>query len=198
MNPQLLHSKRIVVSWIMVASLLALAGCARETPAAATPGAPTPTATPRDQTGNATSVPLATDTPAPTIAVRGGATVATVVGISASPMGTPMATPVPGPTVAGQGAVITLNNNGQTITMNPGERFSLQLGDDLEWSVTSSDPAVLSRVVNILAVRGSQGVYEAHQPGQATLSATGDAACRKAKPPCMVPSRAFSIRVTVQ
>jgi hypothetical protein len=82
--------------------------------------------------------------------------------------------------------------------MHPGERLVLQLGVDLVWTATSSDPAVISRVVNILTVRGSQGVYEAHAAGKATLAAIGDAACRQTTPPCMVPSRLFQIQVIVQ
>jgi hypothetical protein len=53
-------------------------------------------------------------------------------------------------------------------------------------------------VVNITVVRGAQGVYEAHQTGGTTLTATGDPVCRQSQPPCAIPSRLFEIQVTVQ
>jgi hypothetical protein len=59
------------------------------------------------------------------------------------------------------------------------------------------DPAVVSRVVNVLTIRGSQGLYEARQPGRTTLNATGDPICRQAQPPCGAPSRLFRLQVVV-
>jgi photosystem II stability/assembly factor-like uncharacterized protein len=92
---------------------------------------------------------------------------------------------------------VTLANDGQEITLNVGERFLLDLGDEYRWSVEVADQAILSRVVNITVIRGAQGVYEAHQAGTTTLSATGDPQCRQAQPPCGMPSRVFSITVAV-
>jgi photosystem II stability/assembly factor-like uncharacterized protein len=92
---------------------------------------------------------------------------------------------------------VTLADDGQTITLRVGQRFLLDLGADYEWTVTVDDPAVVSRVVNVLTIRGSQGLYEAHQPGRTTLGATGDPICRQAQPPCGAPSRLFRLQVVV-
>jgi photosystem II stability/assembly factor-like uncharacterized protein len=92
---------------------------------------------------------------------------------------------------------VTLADDGQTFTLHIGQRFLLDLGADYDWTVTVDDPAVVSRVVNVLTIRGSQGLYEAHQPGRTTLSATGDPICRQAQPPCGAPSRMFRLQVVV-
>lgn len=61
-----------------------------------------------------------------------------------------------------------------------------------------ADPMIVSRVVNVLVIRGAQGIYEAKQPGTTTLTATGDPPCRKVQPPCMLPSRIFRVQITVR
>jgi hypothetical protein len=82
--------------------------------------------------------------------------------------------------------------------LHAGERFLLKLGEGYNWTVTIADQSIISRVVNITVVRGAQGVYEAHQAGSTTLTATGDPVCRQSKPPCAMPSRLFQINVVVQ
>lgn len=94
--------------------------------------------------------------------------------------------------------MVTLVNNGATITLHPGDRFVMMLGDAYDWQVTPADPAVVSRVINITPVRGSQGVYEAHKAGQTTITASGDPMCRQSQPPCMMPSILFTLNVVVQ
>ena len=105
----------------------------------------------------------------------------------------PNATPTP----AGSERIVTLADDGTTVTLRVGERFLLMLGEEYEWMVTSSDEAVVGRVLNILVVRGAQGVYEARKAGRATLSAVGDPPCRKSQPPCAAPSRNFRLEMIV-
>ncbi len=95
------------------------------------------------------------------------------------------------------GRIITLDDNSKTITLRVNETFLLQLGEGYDWNITIDDQTVLSRVVNVLVARGAQGIYEAHKPGRATLTAVGDPLCRRAKPPCAAPSRLFSLNVVV-
>ena len=110
---------------------------------------------------------------------------------------TATATPTePQPT--GGGRTVTLDNDGQTLTLQAGETFLLKLGEEYDWTITLSDETIVSRVVNILVVRGAQGVYSAHKAGTTTLSATGDPTCRQAQPPCERPSRMFSLQIAVQ
>jgi hypothetical protein len=93
---------------------------------------------------------------------------------------------------------VTLDDDGALVTMHVGERFLLNLGDDVyDWSVEVTDDTVVGRVMNITVVRGAQGVYEARAAGRITLTATGDPQCRNATPPCALPSRVFHIDVVV-
>jgi hypothetical protein len=73
----------------------------------------------------------------------------------------------------------------------------LFLGSDCDWSVTVDDPAILSRVVNIMTVRGSQGLFEAHESRTTMLRAQGDPACLQAKPACAAPSWSFTLHIVV-
>jgi len=84
------------------------------------------------------------------------------------------------------------------LTLMPGERFLLKLGEEYNWTVTVADQSVVSRVVNITVVRGAQGLYEAHKIGSTTLTASGDPVCRHAQPPCAMPSRQFEVKVEVE
>lgn len=95
------------------------------------------------------------------------------------------------------GRVITLDDNGKTITLQVNETFLLKLGEEYDWNITVDDQAVLSRKVNVLVVRGAQGIYEAHKLGRTTLSAIGDPPCRRATPPCAAPSRLFRLYIVV-
>ena len=130
----------------------------------------------------------------------GGATVGTSAAATVSgALPTPSPAASPGVVTPGaEGLTVSTADDGGTVALVVGQRFLLALGNDLDWTVTVGDPAVVSRVVNIMVVRGAQGVYVANAPGETTLSATGDAPCRKATPPCAVSSRAFRIRIIVR
>jgi hypothetical protein len=108
----------------------------------------------------------------------------------------PTSTPIE-PAAGGQ-KIVTLEDQGKTISLAVGEGFLLKLGDEYTWEITISDQNVLSRVKNIAVVRGAQGIYDALQAGTATLSATGDPQCRQSKPPCAMPSIQFEITVVVK
>jgi nitrous oxidase accessory protein len=58
--------------------------------------------------------------------------------------------------------IITLADNGKTITLQGNESFLLKLGEDYDWNVTVDNQTVLSRVPNVLVIRGAQGIYKAH------------------------------------
>lgn len=93
---------------------------------------------------------------------------------------------------------VTLADNGTPVTMHVGDTFLLNLGEGYDWTVNVADQSVLSREVNVLVIRGAQGIYRALKPGTTTLTATGDPLCRKANPPCGLPSRLFKVTVEVQ
>ncbi len=122
-----------------------------------------------------------------------------------APADTPtQAQPTPEPTLntpgvpSGDAKIVTLDDEGKTIQMAVGESFLLKLGEQYEWAVTVSDQSVVSRVKNIAVVRGAQGVYDTLQAGTATLTATGDPACRQSQPPCMMASRLFTVTIVVK
>jgi carboxyl-terminal processing protease len=92
---------------------------------------------------------------------------------------------------------VTLEEDGGTILLKPGDRFLLRLGQEYDWTVNVADPSIVSRVVDVTVVQGAQGLYEAHKAGTASLSATGDPVCRQAQPPCAAPSRSFKIDIVV-
>jgi hypothetical protein len=93
---------------------------------------------------------------------------------------------------------ITFDQNGQTLTFQPGDRLILMLGDGYNWDVVMLDPAVVSQVSELAPVKGSQGVFEIHQTGQTELTASGDPLCRNQKPACMAPSIIFEIKIVVE
>ena len=98
---------------------------------------------------------------------------------------------------AQENQTITLADNGRTITLNPGETFLLKLGEGYDWNITIDDQTIFSRAVNVLVVMGAQGIYVAHEPGNATLTAVGSPECRKQHPPCARPSILFKLFVVV-
>lgn len=128
---------------------------------------------------------------------------ATVIYVSAAPARTihPATTPKPTATpangVSPTDGTITLDDNGRTFAIAVGERFALKLGTDFDWTVSIADQSVLTRVRNIMVVRGSQGVFEGVGTGKTMLSATGDPPCRKSTPPCAAPSILFQVQIAV-
>ncbi|MCL5110700.1 MAG: hypothetical protein M1401_17925 [Chloroflexi bacterium] len=141
-----------------------------------------------------TASPIATTAPSPTPTGTVGPTPTTITPASQTPT-LPAVTATP---AAAEGRSVTLADDGRTIDMRVGERFLLALGEGYDWTVDIADPSVLSRVVNVLTVRGSQGLYEAHRAGTTALTATGDPPCRRAQPACAAPSRLFQVTVVVQ
>ena len=149
-----------------------------------------------------TVAPSVTPIPSPTSSGQPVVVSTAIVASSGGSQST--ALPVKGPgaastPIAPPAGGVTLANNGETYILHPGERFLLNLGIDVyDWTVTINDQSVLSRVINVMVIRGAQGLYEAHQPGQVTLTADGDPFCRQAKPVCGMPSIAFKITLIVQ
>jgi hypothetical protein len=113
-----------------------------------------------------------------------------VISGPASPAQNPTAT-----AAAAVGMTVTLADNGTTVMLPTGGSFLLQLGSDLDWNVVVADPGIVSRDVNILVIRGAQGVYQAQQAGTTTLAATGTPICRTTAEPC--PQYVVNFMITV-
>jgi hypothetical protein len=130
------------------------------------------------------SAPMSTST--------GGFQVATVVaqvGV-ASPAIT--AGPAVKPTPLHAPAIITLQENKQTLQLTIGDTFELRLSDQHNWTVTIDDEGIVARAPD------SQGMYKALARGQTQLVAIGDPACRQAKSPCKMPSLVFQLTIVIR
>ena len=104
-----------------------------------------------------------------------------------------------GPTSQAMPSNITLEDNGKTFIIHPGDSFLLDLGTDVfDWTVSVDDQNVLARLKNVMVIRGAQGIYEAKDTGQGALSAVGDPHCRNSVPACAAPSMQFNITVNVK
>jgi hypothetical protein len=147
----------------------------------------------------ATSAPASGDTP---IVTSSGPIIGTSVssggltGSSATPG--PVVSPTPLTPDASGNLSVTLADNGGTVWMQVGQRFLLNLGEAYNWTFSIDDQSIVSRVPNILTIRGSQGLFAAHTAGTTILHAAGDPPCRQSKPACGMPSIAFQIQITVQ
>jgi len=115
-----------------------------------------------------------------------------------APSSTDPVSPPVSPTPPGGTQMVTLADNGQTITLFRGMSFVLSLGSDLDWQVQITDEAIVSRDPSAAPPVDSQGVYIAKQPGQTALTATGTPKCYNAVPRCLAPSRSFRIQIVVK
>jgi len=98
--------------------------------------------------------------------------------LSACSGGPVMLPPVTGTSTDTTGNVVITNADGnKTIEVHKGDRVAVQLGDTQNWSVEFDPTGILTRVPNILVIRGEQGVYTATATGTTTLKATGTAIC---------------------
>ncbi len=107
------------------------------------------------------------------------------------PPTTPPTTP-PGNVVR----TITDSDNGQTITLRPGDRVQLLLSTRWNWQIETSNPAVFAPT-NAPVILLSQGIYEAQMPGRATLSGTGRPAGCVTGQPCIQIIAEVSVEIVV-
>jgi hypothetical protein len=107
-------------------------------------------------------------------------------------------TDTPADTTVGGTTVVTLDDRGKTIELAVGQSFLLKLGENFDWTVNITDQTVISRVRNIMVVRGAQGVYDALKAGTVMLTATGDPPCRQLHPACGAPSLLFEVTIVVK
>ncbi|MDR3574805.1 MAG: hypothetical protein P4L50_13150 [Anaerolineaceae bacterium] len=102
------------------------------------------------------------------------------------------------PTVSPAAPNVTLADNGKTITIHSGQSFLLKLGEDDDWTVDILDQRILKRMINVMVIRGAQGIYVAGQPGVTILSARGGPVCLENQPPCAASSIEFKITIIVK
>lgn len=93
--------------------------------------------------------------------------------------------------------IITLSDNGGSIVLHKGESFLLKLGEMYNWNVAIDNQTVVSRAMNIMVVKGAQGVYDSHDIGRAVLTGVGNPWCLTSVPSCKMPSILFKLNVIV-
>lgn len=167
---------------------------ATSTPTVARTVAITLTAVPSITAATVTAATTVTAAVIPTAASDGAVTIAPISVTPLVPSGTNG--PSPSPVAPGM-KVVTLADSGRSIVIPRGSRFLLDLGGT-DWTVRVADPSIVSRVPNIAVIRGAQGVYEAHQLGQTTITATGAPPCRTAHPPCAIADVTFQVTIVVR
>jgi hypothetical protein len=123
------------------------------------------------------------ESPAPVSATR----VVVATAVSRVQVGSPSPLGTRGPLVSP--AVLTEADNGAVVQLHVGERVELRLDAALTWTVTFEDPSV--------ARQSGSAFVEAVAPGKTTLSADGEPACRRVRPPCGLPNRLFQVEVDV-
>jgi len=175
---------------LLMVILLAATACA--------PRQPAPVVMPANTPVPACNCPTTKDESTPTLPQSGDAVHAPVICSCPIILVSPPASTTPvdldlQPIPAGG---ITLADSGMSFSAAVGETFLLDLDTGTyDWTVTIDHPDVLGRVSS---AAGGQGTYRADAPGQAVLTATGDPACRKAKPACAAPSIYFTITLVVR
>jgi hypothetical protein len=106
--------------------------------------------------------------------------------------------PVMTPTALHGPVTITSDDNLQTLHLAVGETFVLKLGAPMDWHVRVGDERIVAPIPNAALPVGTQGVYKALAAGQTELLADGEAPCRKAHPPCMIPDMLFRLTIVVR
>ena len=99
------------------------------------------------------------------------------------------------PSQPSQGKIVTQADNMGTVHLSVGQTFLLKLGE-MTWDLSISDPSVISRVKNVMVVRGAQGIYTGVKPGTTILTATGSPACDPGKA-CSMLRVAFKVTIVV-
>jgi len=117
--------------------------------------------------------------------------------LTTTPETRPGGQPAPLPTLDERTFVVGMAENGKTLTFAAGQRFILVLDQGYVWQIMNTDPTIVAPLDEPAPQTDALGYYEALQPGQTKLSASGDPLCRAAKPPCMMPSILFEITIIV-
>jgi len=112
----------------------------------------------------------------------------------ATPGPTPRPAATPTPAGSGGSITVTLAQDGSTVHLALGQALVLDLGTGYVWTLIVRPASVL---VPLRAPAGAQAAWTASQAGTAEIAGSGDLPCRRSKPPCMAPSRAFSLTVVV-
>ncbi len=122
---------------------------------------------------NLSSAPPAVGTPVRSTPARPAA-----IRVTPVPRAAPTSAPTLSPTRSDTSPVIvTTADNRTTMHLVVGQEFLLDLGSNMDWTVTVADQRIVDRVIGSLVVQGAQGLYAARAPGTTVLSAVGSPPC---------------------
>lgn len=93
---------------------------------------------------------------------------------------------------------ITSADNDKLINIKKGESFVVKLDSNYNWRINIDNQTVIDNDYNDIRYSGSQGVYKAHNSGQATITGIGDPLCLASEPPCMSPSIVFQSHIKIR
>jgi len=144
------------------------------------------------------STPVAAAEPAAPTQPESAVTVIAPVSSGSSVAGTP-GQPVntgPSPTPLQGPQTITLADDGQTLQLHTGDRFTLQLGESYNWMPQVANPTIVRRLPQYAMIRGAQGIYQAMAPGTTRLAANGSAKCIQGQM-CSMLVRLFRLTIVV-
>lgn len=94
--------------------------------------------------------------------------------------------------------IITPEDNDKLIDIKKGESFVVKLDSGYDWRISIDNQTVADSDYSDIRYSGSQGVYRAHNSGQAILTGVGDPSCLSLEPPCMSPSILFQLNINVK
>jgi uncharacterized cupin superfamily protein len=86
-------------------------------------------------------------------------------------------------------------NDGATLHLSVGQRFTLDLGTGVVWTVKVGDGQVIGQVAGAPLPAGAQGVYEARVSGSTVLTASGMPRCTSGA--CAMFRLGFSVTIIV-
>ena len=86
-------------------------------------------------------------------------------------------------------------DDGTNLLLAVGQRFTLDLGEGVVWTVKVADGQVIEQVPGAAVPAGAQGVYEARARGQTVLTAAGMPRCTSGT--CALFRLGFSVTITV-
>ena len=118
--------------------------------------------------------------------------------VTETPPSAPAALPTPTAVPLASDAapiVVTIANDGTTLHLAVGQRFTLDLGNGEDWMVKVADEQVVQHVTGVPLPAGAQGIYEARKPGATVLTAVGSPHCTSGV--CPLFRLGFSVSITV-
>lgn len=107
----------------------------------------------------------------------------------------------PGPAPAGGEVTVTEADSGRTVHLHVGQRLRIVLGGRGEQWHRPASPGPVMRLAaasgGYPSGRPATAVFAAVQEGTASVTSVTDHPCLHAQPPCMIPQRAWEVRVLI-